>query len=65
MLLQAGADVNAQGGQYGSALQAARESKYPTCNDKDERVIQILLDAGAIDHGRSSDDDGGDIASSK
>ena len=67
MLLHAGADVNAQGGQYGSALQVARRGrrKRSTGKDKYERVIQILLDAGAIDHGQNSDDDGGDVSSSK
>jgi hypothetical protein len=40
MLLDAGADVNAQGGMYGSALQAASAGGY-------EKVVQMLLDAGA------------------
>ena len=65
MLVQAGAEVNARGGEFGSALQAARDWKYPTGKDRYERVIQILLDAGAIDHGRDSDDDNGDVSSSK
>ena len=40
MLLNAGADVNARGGLYGNALEAA-VAKGPT------KTIQILLTAGA------------------
>jgi hypothetical protein len=40
MLLDAGADVNAQGGYYGSALYAAAVGGH-------EKVVQMLLDAGA------------------
>ena len=40
MLLDKGADVNAQGGLYGNALQAASYGGY-------DRVVQILLDKGA------------------
>jgi len=40
MLLENGADVNAQGGQYGNALQAA------SCGGHQE-VVQILLEKGA------------------
>ncbi len=40
MLLDVGADVKAEGGKYGNALQAA--SKYGH-----EKVVQMLLDAGA------------------
>lgn len=39
-LINDGADVNAQGGRYGSALQAAARSD-------NETVIKLLLDAGA------------------
>ncbi|KAI1584776.1 ankyrin repeat domain containing protein [Pyrenophora tritici-repentis] len=40
MLLDAGADVNAQGGDYGNALQAASAEGH-------EQVVKMLLDAGA------------------
>ena len=40
LLLDAGADVNAQGGVYGNALQAASYGG-------DEQVMKLLLDAGA------------------
>ena len=40
MLLDAGADVNAQGGEHGSALQAASFSGH-------QRIVKMLLDAGA------------------
>ena len=40
MLLDKGADVNAQGGWYGNALQAASSRGH-------EKVVQILLDKGA------------------
>ncbi|PZC96368.1 ankyrin repeat domain containing protein [Pyrenophora tritici-repentis] len=39
-LLDAGAEVNAQGGRYGNALQAASERGY-------EQVVKMLLDKGA------------------
>jgi hypothetical protein len=39
-LLDRGADVNAQGGRYGNALQAAS-------SDGHEKVVQLLLDGGA------------------
>ena len=39
-LLDAGAEVNAQGGYYGNALQAASVGG-------DEQVVKTLLDAGA------------------
>ena len=39
-MISAGADVNAQGGEFGNALQAASYRGY-------EKVVQILLDAGA------------------
>jgi ankyrin repeat protein len=41
MLLDAGADVNAQGGEYGNALQTA-------VYRKNSKIVQMLLDAGAI-----------------
>ncbi|SLM37709.1 ankyrin repeat domain containing protein [Lasallia pustulata] len=40
MLLDKGADVNAQGGRYGNALQAASERG-------NNKVVQMLLDKGA------------------
>jgi hypothetical protein len=40
MLLDQGADANAQGGEYGNALQAASQGGH-------EQVVKILLDAGA------------------
>ena len=40
MLLDKGAEVNAQGGEYGNALQAASAGGY-------EQVVKILLDKGA------------------
>ena len=40
ILLDAGADVNAQGGEYGNALQAAS-------GRGDEKVVQMLFGAGA------------------
>ena len=40
ILLNKGADVNAQGGEYGNALQAASSGGH-------DQVVQILLDKGA------------------
>jgi ankyrin repeat domain-containing protein 50 len=40
LLLDRGADVNAQGGRYSNALQAASAGG-------DEKVVQLLLDKGA------------------
>ena len=40
ILVDAGADVNAQGGDYGNALQAAS-------SNGDKKVVQILPNAGA------------------
>ncbi|SLM38546.1 vegetative incompatibility protein het-e-1 [Lasallia pustulata] len=40
MLLDKGADVNAQGGMYGNALQAASSRDH-------DQVVQMLLDKGA------------------
>ncbi|KAI0569994.1 ankyrin repeat domain-containing protein, partial [Pyrenophora tritici-repentis] len=45
-LLDAGADVNAQGGHFSNALQAASEGGH-------EQVVKALLDAGA--HQRQED----------
>jgi ankyrin repeat protein len=50
MLLDTGADVNAQGGEYGNALHAASIG----CHDK---VMHMLLDAGA-DGDKSGNDSG-------
>lgn len=44
MLLEKGAKVNAQGGQYGNALQAASEGGHET-------VAQMLLEKDAIRQG--------------
>jgi ankyrin repeat protein len=40
MLMDAGADVNAQGGHFGNALQAASQGGH-------EKVVEMLMDAGA------------------
>ncbi|KAJ5625207.1 hypothetical protein N7510_001516 [Penicillium lagena] len=40
LLLEKGADVNAQGGRYGNALQAASFGGY-------ERIVRLLLEKGA------------------
>jgi hypothetical protein len=40
MLMDAGANMNTQDGDYGSALQAASLENY-------DKIIQILMDAGA------------------
>ncbi|KAF2190708.1 hypothetical protein K469DRAFT_558944, partial [Zopfia rhizophila CBS 207.26] len=40
LLLDKGADVNAQGGSYGNALQAASVRGH-------EQIVQLLLDKGA------------------
>lgn len=41
LLLNAGAHVNAQGGHYGNALQAASGRGY-------QQVVKLLLDKGAV-----------------
>ncbi|KAF2268003.1 ankyrin, partial [Lojkania enalia] len=40
MLLDGGADVNAQGGRYGNALQAASSEGH-------EQIVRLLVDKGA------------------
>jgi ankyrin repeat protein len=48
MLLDKGAEVNAQGGDYGNALNAASKEGH-------EKIVQMLLDKGAdinLDCGR-------------
>ncbi|OCK72824.1 hypothetical protein K432DRAFT_278319, partial [Lepidopterella palustris CBS 459.81] len=40
LLLDKGADVNAQGGEYGNALYAASDRDH-------EQVVRLLLDKGA------------------
>lgn len=40
ILIKEGADVNAQGGRYGNALQAAAKSKH-------EEIVEVLTTAGA------------------
>jgi len=42
-LLDAGADMNAQGGEYGNTLQAESTASH-------QKVVWILLDAGAYIH---------------
>jgi ankyrin repeat domain-containing protein 50 len=42
MLMDAGADVHAQGGRYSNALQAASERGH-------DKVVQMLIDAGAVE----------------
>jgi hypothetical protein len=56
LLLKAGAEVNAQGGFAGTALQAAKSSLFDITNvweamasDKFEDVIAVLSAAGADD----------------
>jgi ankyrin repeat protein len=46
MLMDAGADVNAQVGFYGNALQAASAEGH-------EKVVQMLVDAGAVEREKS------------
>ena len=46
MLLDRGADINAQGGPWGNALQAA------SCFGRDQ-IVQMLLDRGANINARS------------
>lgn len=43
LLLDKGADVNAQGRDYGNALQAASERGY-------EQIVKMLLESGAHQH---------------
>jgi ankyrin repeat protein len=43
MLLDTGAEVNAQGGAYGNALRAASYEGH-------KQVVKMLLDAGAHQH---------------
>ena len=40
MLIESGADVNAQGGEFGNALRAAMHSGYAD-------IIEMLIDSGA------------------
>jgi ankyrin repeat protein len=40
LLLDKGADVNAQGGEYGNALQAASLGGH-------DKIVELLLDKGA------------------
>ena len=46
LLLDEGADINAQGGRYGNALQAAMAATY-ALRDYYVEVVQLLLDKGA------------------
>ncbi|KAG9640651.1 hypothetical protein KCU64_g12876, partial [Aureobasidium melanogenum] len=48
MLLDSGADVNAQGGEYGNALQAASAGGH-------EKMVQMLLDRGADANAQGGD----------
>jgi ankyrin repeat protein len=48
LLLDKGADVNAQGGYYGNALQAASSGGYKTPSSGGHKaVVKLLLDKGA------------------
>ena len=49
MLLDKGAEVNAQGGGYGNALQAASSGGHET-------VVQMLLDKGAEVNAQGGDE---------
>ena len=42
LLLEKGADVNAQGGEYGNALQAAKDGNH-------NKIISLLEAAGAVE----------------
>ncbi|KAF3210669.1 hypothetical protein TWF192_009048 [Orbilia oligospora] len=46
-LLDAGADVNARGGPYANALQAACQYAHYNFHKEREQIVTILLDAGA------------------
>ncbi len=48
MLLEKGADVKAQGGRYGNALQAASSGGH-------DQVVQMLLEKGADVNAESGD----------
>ena len=50
LLLQSGAEVNAQGGPLGNALQVALHGGY-------ERVVRLLLDWGAANESEEKHDD--------
>jgi ankyrin repeat protein len=56
MLLDRGADVNIQGGNFGNALQAAVSGRI--IQNGHERVIQILLDHGIDANARSGKNHG-------
>lgn len=58
LLLDRGADVNAQGGYYGKALQAASRAGH-------ERVVQLLLDNGADVNAQGGEYDNGLQAASE
>jgi ankyrin repeat domain-containing protein 50 len=49
MLTDVGADVNAEGGEYGNALAAASVGGH-------ERVVQMLICAGAVNREDSIED---------
>ncbi|KAF3204233.1 hypothetical protein TWF106_001595 [Orbilia oligospora] len=46
-LLDAGADINARGGPYVNALQAACQYAHYNLHEEREQIVKILLDAGA------------------
>jgi len=54
ILIDVGADVNARGGYYGNALQAASTRGH-------EKVVQILIDAGAVEREYSIKDSESDL----
>jgi ankyrin repeat protein len=49
LLLKHGADVNAQGGDYGNALYAAYSGGY-------DKIVQLLLEHGADVNAQGGDD---------
>ena len=51
LLLDKGADVNAEGGEFGNALAAASSRGH-------EKVVQLLLDNGAVPEKEDSSDEG-------
>ena len=54
MLIDAGADMNAQGGQYGESLQAASMGGH-------DKVVQMLIDAGVVEWEHSIEESESDL----
>jgi ankyrin repeat protein len=55
ILIDAGADVNAQGGEYGNALQAASAEGH-------DKVVQMLMNAGAVERAHTIEDSESDFS---